>query len=65
MADPAADTPEFWRISGNIVDPLARRIRPATLTISSATTAAYGSTLTLGTAGGAGTVTPVPPETPR
>ena len=35
MADPAADTPDFWRISGNVVDPLARRIRPATLTISS------------------------------
>jgi adenine deaminase len=35
MADPATDTPDFWRISGNVVDPLARRIRPATLTISS------------------------------
>ena len=35
MADPVADTPDFWRISGNLVDPLARRIRPATLTISS------------------------------
>lgn len=24
----------FWRVSGNLVDPLARRIRPATLTIA-------------------------------
>jgi adenine deaminase len=29
------DTADFWRIAGNLVDPLARRIRPATLTISS------------------------------
>ena len=29
------DATDFWRISGNLVDPLARRIRPATLTISS------------------------------
>lgn len=41
MADPAADTPDFWRISGNVVDPLARRIRPATLTISSGRIAGF------------------------
>jgi adenine deaminase len=29
------DTTDFWRIVGNVIDPLARRIRPATLTISS------------------------------
>jgi len=28
------DDGSFWRISANLVDPLARRIRPATLTIS-------------------------------
>jgi adenine deaminase len=34
MSEPDG-TMDFWRISGNLVDPLARRIRPATLTISS------------------------------
>ena len=33
MASPAHDA-SFWRISGNVVDPIARRIVPATLTIS-------------------------------
>jgi len=35
MNRPATDTPDFWRISGNVVDPVVRRIRPATLTIAS------------------------------
>lgn len=35
MHEPAANIPaEAWRLSGNLVDPIARRIRPATLTIS-------------------------------
>jgi len=34
MGDPAFDDGSFWRISGNVVDPIARRIVPATLTIS-------------------------------
>ena len=34
MANPAFDDGSFWRISGNVVDPIARRIVPATLTIS-------------------------------
>jgi len=34
ISDPAIPRAEPWRISGNLVDPLARRIRPATLTIA-------------------------------
>jgi len=34
MSTPLPADGSFWRISANLVDPLARRIRPATLTIS-------------------------------